>query len=103
MLNRNLIQFGIFNKLLSVDKSMVLYVGRHNTKIFIREKSIRFDFKIWCLCDSNCYPYNMKIYQEKEKKLQDQKVYISITKIKVVKKQIKSERYLKIKFTKENY
>ena len=40
--------------------------------MFIREKPIRFDFKIWCLCGSNGYPYNIKIYQRKEKKLQDQ-------------------------------
>ena len=38
MLNRNLIQFGIFNKLLRVDKSMVPYFGRHSSKMFIRGK-----------------------------------------------------------------
>ena len=36
MLDQNLIHFGIFNKLLSVDKSMVPYFGRHSAKIFIR-------------------------------------------------------------------
>ena len=72
MLNRNLIQFGTFDKLLNVDESMVSYFGRHSAKMFIRGKSIRFSFKIWCLCGSDGYPYNMKIYQEKETKLQDQ-------------------------------
>ena len=72
MLNRNLIQFGIFNKLLSVDESMVPYFGWHNAKMFIRGKPISFEFKIWCLCGSDGYSYNMKIYQGKEKKLQDQ-------------------------------
>ena len=72
MLNQNLIQFGIFNKLLSVDESMVPYFGRHSAKMFIRGKPICFGFKIWCLCSSDGYPYNMKIYQGKEKKLQDQ-------------------------------
>ena len=51
---------------------MVLYFGRHSAKMFFRGKLIRFDFKIWCLCGSNGYPYNMKIYQRKDKKLQDQ-------------------------------
>ena len=51
---------------------MVPYFGCHSAKIFIRGKPIRFGFKIWCLCGSDGYPYNMKIYQEKEKKLQDQ-------------------------------
>ena len=41
MLNQNLIQFGIFNKLLSVNKSMVPYFGRHSPKMFIRGKPIR--------------------------------------------------------------
>ena len=72
MLNRNLNQFGIVNKLLSVDKSMVPYFGRHSAKMFVRGKPIQFGFKIWCLCGSDGYPYNIKIYQGKEKKLQDQ-------------------------------
>ena len=72
MLNRNLIQFGIFNKLLSVYKFMVPYLSRHSVKMSIGEKPICFGFKIWCLCGCDGYPYNMKIFQEKEKKLQDQ-------------------------------
>ena len=42
ILNRNLIQFGIFNKLLSVDESMVPYFSRHSAKMFIRGKPIYF-------------------------------------------------------------
>ena len=44
----------------------------HTVKMFIRAKPIRFCIKIWCLCSSDGYPYNMKIYQGKRKKLQDQ-------------------------------
>ena len=51
---------------------MVPYFGQHSANMFIRGKLIRFGFKIWCLCGSDGYPYNMKIYQGKEKKLQDQ-------------------------------
>ena len=51
---------------------MVTYFNRYSAKMFIRGKPIRFGFKIWCLCGGDDYPYNMKIYQEKEKKLQDQ-------------------------------
>ena len=72
MLSRNLIQFGVFNKLLTVEKFMVPYFGRHSAKMFIKRKPIRFGFKIWCLCGGDGYLYNMKTYQEKEKKLQDQ-------------------------------
>ena len=70
MLNRDPIQFGIFNKLLRVDESIIPYFGRHSAKMFI--KPICFDFKILCLCDNDGYPYNIKIYQGKEKELQDQ-------------------------------
>ena len=71
MLNRDIIQFGIFNKL-SVDESMVPCFDRHSAKMFIKGKAIRFGFKIWYLCGSDSYSYNIKIYQEKEKKFQDQ-------------------------------
>ena len=46
--------------------------SRHSAKMFIGEKPIRFSFKIWCLCGSDGYPYNIKIYQGKKKKFQDQ-------------------------------
>ena len=72
MLNRDLIQFGIFNKLLSVHEYIIAYFGWHSAKMFIKGKPICFDFKIWCLCGSDGNPYNMKIYQGKGKKLQDQ-------------------------------
>ena len=71
LLNRNLIQFGIFNKLLSLDESMVPYFGEHSAKMLIRGKPILFGFEIWCLCGSDGYPYNIKIYQGMKKKLQD--------------------------------
>ena len=51
---------------------MVPYFGWQSDQMFIRGKPICFGFKIWCLCGSDDYPYNMKIYQGKEKKLQDQ-------------------------------
>ena len=39
----------------SVDESMIPYYGRHGTKQFIREKPIRFEFNLWCLCSSDGY------------------------------------------------
>ena len=67
MLNGNQIHFGIFNKLLIVNESMVLYFGRHSAKRFIRGKPIRFGFKIWCFCGSDDYPYNMNFIKERRK------------------------------------
>ena len=66
MLNLNLVLFGIFYELLSIDESMVQYFGCHNAKMFIREKPIRFVYKPWCLCESEGYPYHMQIYQGKQ-------------------------------------
>ena len=66
MLNFNLVRFGIFYEPLSVGESMVPYFGRPNVKMFIRKKSIRFGYKIWCLCESDGYSYYMKIYEEKQ-------------------------------------
>ncbi|KAJ8896026.1 hypothetical protein PR048_001367 [Dryococelus australis] len=63
-LNKNLQQFGIFHKDLSIDESMVPYYGHHSCKMFIRGKPIRFSYKVWLLCSNNGYPftYNMEIY-----------------------------------------
>ena len=45
MPNCNLLQFGIFHELLSVDESVMPYLGRHSAKIFIRGNPIRFGYK----------------------------------------------------------
>ena len=52
--------------LLSVDESMVPYIGYHRAKMFIRGKPIRYVNKIWCLCESYGYPYPMQICQGKQ-------------------------------------
>jgi DNA excision repair protein ERCC-6 len=59
-------QFGIFHETLSIDESMVPYYGHHSCKMFIRSKPIRFGYKIWMLCSSGGYPYNMQIYSGKD-------------------------------------
>lgn len=50
---------------LSYDESMVKYYGKHSCKQFIRNKPIRFGYKIWCLCTSEGYLVNFDIYQGK--------------------------------------
>ena len=65
-LNASLIQFGIFDKNLSIDESMVPYFGRHSCKMFIRGKPIHFGYIFWCLCGSNGYPYKLSIYTGKD-------------------------------------
>ena len=45
-MNKKFIHFGLFHKLLSIDKSMVQYYGHHSSKMFIRGKPIPFGYKI---------------------------------------------------------
>ena len=44
-LRKNCQQFGIFDKLLSIDESMVPYRGHFSIKQYIRNKPIRFGYK----------------------------------------------------------
>ena len=64
--NENLVRFGVFHKLLSVDESVVPYYGCYSEKMFIKGKPIRFGYKIWCLCGNDGCPYHLKLYQAKE-------------------------------------
>ena len=60
LLNNQLIQYGVFSELLSIDESIILYYERNNCKMFIRGKSIRFGYKLWYVCDSKATPYQDK-------------------------------------------
>ena len=59
-------QFGILHKKLSIDKSMVPYRGKHSIKQFIRNRPVRFGYKIWFMCGPDGYPYNFQIYKGEE-------------------------------------
>ena len=49
-------QYDVLHDLLSIDESMMPYYGSHSSKMFIKGKSIRFGYKMWCLCESDGYP-----------------------------------------------
>ena len=56
MLNERFLQYAM------LDESMITYFERHGAKQFLRGKSIRFGYKMWCLCDRlgyliQCDPY----------------------------------------------
>ena len=59
-------QFGVYHTHLSIDEEMVPYHGHHSAKMFIRNKPIRFGFKLWMLCSHDGYPYNLQIYCGKD-------------------------------------
>ena len=49
-MNKNLSQWEIFHKKLSIDEAMVPYFGKRSAKMYIKCKPIRFGYKIWSLC-----------------------------------------------------
>ena len=63
---KNCQQFGIFEKLLSIDESMVPYRGYFSIKQYIQNKPIRFGYKLWLLCRADGYPYNFELYKSKD-------------------------------------
>lgn len=50
---------------LNYDESMIKYFGRYSCKQFIRGKSIRFGYKMWCLNSVDDYLIHFDIYQGK--------------------------------------
>lgn len=46
-------------------ESMVKYYGKHSCKQFIRNKSIRFRYKVWFFCSTEGYLVDFDIYQGK--------------------------------------
>lgn len=61
-LNNNFLQFGVFSDKLSIDEEMVPFFGRHSAKMFMRNKPVRFGFKLWCLCSEDGYLFRFMPY-----------------------------------------
>lgn len=66
MLRRNCQQFGVFHEVLSTDEYMIPYQGPHSAKQFIKNKPVRFGYKMWAMCGSDGFPYNFSIHCGKE-------------------------------------
>jgi hypothetical protein len=66
LLRKQCQQFGIFHEFLSIDESMVPYRGLHSARQFIKNKPVRFGYKVWMLCSANGFPYNFEIYCGKD-------------------------------------
>lgn len=68
MLRDNYQKHGIFHEFLSIDESMIPYHGHHSAKQFIRNKPVRFGYKMWIMCSADGYPYNFSVYCGKEER-----------------------------------
>ncbi|KRY08343.1 PiggyBac transposable element-derived protein 3 [Trichinella patagoniensis] len=64
--NAILIQHGMFHEELSIDELIVLYFGRHGTKMLMKGKMIQFGYKVLMLCGRDGYSYHMIIDPGKE-------------------------------------
>jgi hypothetical protein len=47
---------------LSYDESMVAYYGPHSCKQFLREKPVRYGYKVWCINTPNGYLLSFEVY-----------------------------------------
>ena len=65
LLNRNFTQFGVFSQNLSIDEQMVPYYGHFSTKMFMRNKPIKFGMKVRFLASSQGYPFSFQVYTGK--------------------------------------
>ena len=66
-LNVAFTKYVIFHRLLSIDESMLPYLGRHGYEIFISKTPIRFGNEIWSICSANGYPYSLvKLHRRNE-------------------------------------
>lgn len=70
-LNIALQQFGIFSENLTIDERMVRYFGRHGCKMYMKNKPVKFGYKLWMLTSYNGYPFNIIPYQGAEEKCKE--------------------------------
>ena len=62
-LKKKFMQFGVVQENNSVDKAMVSYHGRHGAKQFIKNKPIRYGYKLWIETNRLGYVYWFEPYQ----------------------------------------
>lgn len=70
-INIALKQFGIFSENLTIDERMVRYFGRHGCKMYMKNKPVKFGYKLWMLASYNGYLFHIIPYQgAKEKSME---------------------------------
>lgn len=47
---------------ISIDEAMIAYYGHHPAKQFIRNKPVKYGYKMWCLASSDGYVYHAEPY-----------------------------------------
>ena len=62
LVEKNLLQFGVFSPNLSLDEQMVPYFGRHSLRMYMKGKPIKFGMKVWILASDDGYPFSFDVY-----------------------------------------
>ena len=68
MINEKCLEYFLNDEHLNMDKSMLPYYGRHNSKQRIVGKPIRMGYKMWVLASSDSYVIQFEPYQGAKKK-----------------------------------
>lgn len=63
MLKERFLKYFPVTQHVSVDEAMIPYFGRHGAKQFLRNKPVRFGYKIWCICTPSGYLANFEPYE----------------------------------------
>ena len=66
LMQRNFLRFGVFSEHLSIDEQMVPYYGHFSTKMFMRNKPVKFGMKIWFLASAQGYQFGFDVYTGKD-------------------------------------
>ena len=65
-MQRNFLWFGVFLEHLSIDEQMVPYYGHFSTKMYMRNKPVKFGMKIWFLASAQGYLFSFDVYTGKD-------------------------------------
>ena len=59
---------------ISIDELMVKSKGRFPMRQYIKNKPVKWGFKLWCRCDSKTgYTYRFAVYREKQGEIRSDK------------------------------
>ncbi|GBO30554.1 PiggyBac transposable element-derived protein 3 [Araneus ventricosus] len=67
LLNEALQQFDVFTEDRNIEERMVHYFGRHGCKLYIKEKPVKFGYKLWILSSFDGYTFPIIQYQGEQK------------------------------------
>ena len=62
IMQRNFLRFEVFLEHLSIDEQIVPCLGHFSTKMYMRNKPVKFGMKIWFFASAQGYPFSFDVY-----------------------------------------